>query len=807
MLQTTGVLALVLCSLLSVAPALGMNRDGELLLGFKRSIVSDPLAALADWNSDDATPCFWNGVACMGFPAVDNATASVASRVISLILPDSHLSGRVPPELGLLEHLRHLDLSGNAIYGTLPASILNVSELRILSLASNEISGDFPDVGRLSNLQVLNLSGNALEGAIPATLALLPRLTVVSVANNHLCGELTKGGFGKVEYLDMSSNLVNGTIPPDFDGRWLRYLNLSHNQLTGEIPPAFASEIPVNATVDLAFNHLTGAVPQVGAFASQKPQAFAGNPELCGKPLENLCTIPSTLYKPPDPTTEAPLASKSPPAFAVLPKNAEGDSPASVRKSQGRLRPAVVIAIAVGDLAGVGFLLAVFFYVYQTKKKKSGEHREEISQEHQPAEAAATECHVFGGLPCCLTKKGDEDHSDETSGESTSVETEAKERLHKGRERDDGDGGGGGTPPLPRQLKPQRATLVTVDGEPQLELETLLKASAFVIGATGSSIVYKAVLTDGTALAVRRIGEGGAVDRLKDFEAQVRGVAKFRHPNLLRLRGFYWGADEKLLIHDFASNGSLANVSFTKKLGSSALHLNWESRLRVARGLAKGLAYLHEKKATHGNIKPSNVLLDAEMEPKIADFGLERLISGDGVPRLSASARLFGTKRPAQSPSNPTELPSPALSGVTEVSPRASTSGTAAAAGLAAAARYQAPEKLKNLKPNAKWDVYSFGALLLELVAGRALSEAEIGQGAAGFVVEERNRILRMTDPAVRGEVEGREEALLRCFRLGFDCCSIAPHRRPSIKDAVLVLEKAALCSAAASTAFAIAES
>jgi hypothetical protein len=119
--------------------------------------------------------------------------------------------------------------------------------------------------------------------------------------------------------------------------------------------------------------------------------------------------------------------------------------------------------------------------------------------------------------------------------------------------------------PPQQQAPPAPATLVTVDGDGELEMETLLKASAYILGATGSSIVYKAVLADGTALAVRRIGESGGADKLKDFESQVRAVARFRHPNILRLRGFYWGADEKLLIHDYAPNGSLANIAFSSK--------------------------------------------------------------------------------------------------------------------------------------------------------------------------------------------------------------------------------------------------
>lgn len=110
---------------------------------------------------------------------------------------------------------------------------------------------------------------------------------------------------------------------------------------------------------------------------------------------------------------------------------------------------------------------------------------------------------------------------------------------------------------------------MTVDGEKQLELETLLKASAYILGATGSSIMYKAVLEDGTALAVRRIGES-RVQRFRDFETQVRVVSKLVHPNLVRICGFYWGADEKLIIYDFVPNGSLANARYREF--SSSLH-------------------------------------------------------------------------------------------------------------------------------------------------------------------------------------------------------------------------------------------
>lgn len=169
------------------------------------------------------------------------------------------------------------------------------------------------------------------------------------------------------------------------------------------------------------------------------------------------------------------------------------------------------------------------------------------------------------------------------------------------------------------------------------------------------------------------------------------------------------------------------------------------------------------------------------MEPVIGDFGLERLVPGDGSYGPGGSARQFGSKRSVLSTSSLPDLLAAA---------GASPCGSSSTSAFAPPPPYQSPESLKNLKPNAKWDIYSFGMVLLELIAGRVFSEVELCQWNAGFVVEERNRIRRMADPALRGDVEGKEEALLTCFKLGFACCSTAPQRRPLMKDAVQVLEK-----------------
>ncbi|KAF7071871.1 hypothetical protein CFC21_077107 [Triticum aestivum] len=754
--------------------AVALDQDGVLLLSFKSSLLADPLGSLSGWGYADPTPCAWNGIVCMAFPAT---SSSDQMRVVSVILPNEQLVGPISPELGRIEHLRHLDLSGNALNGTLPVDLFRAPELRILSLASNGITGGLPEqVGQLRSLRALNLAGNALSGAIPGNLTLLQNLTAVSLASNYFSGALPGGGFPALQVLDVSSNMLNGTLPVDFGGAALRYVNLSSNRLAGAIPPEMASHLPANVTIDLSFNKLTGAIPMVAPFVAQRTTAFAGNDKLCGRPLDSLCSDASaSAVDPPNGTA------KSPPALAAIPNNPTETMPGSGAPSSGggqgsRLKVATIIAIAAGDVAGIAILFAVFFYVYQVRKRKQ---RQEVARQRMGAavfkkpDPSDESPDVAGrSLSCCPGKKAGDDSDDtEEDVTDTSASFVAKEENHKA-----GEGA------VAAKKAKERSVLVTVGGEVELELETLLKASAYILGAAGDSIVYKAVLADGAALAVRRIGsEDAGVRRFSEFDAQMRAIAKLRHGNILRLRGFYWGPDEMLLIHDLAANGSLANASVKRKPGTPPMNLGWSARLRIARGVARGLAYLHDKKCVHGNVRPSNILLDADMEPLLADLGIHRLVRGAGDSRLKPAGR-FGSKRSAKS------LPdlSPPPPGAGGASPLA---GAGPSSSAEAAAHYQAPEAAKNpTKPSAKWDVYSFGMVLLELVAGRALTSVELCQWAAGE--GEGQQAFLLADAALRGEMEGREETLASCLRLGFACCAAAPGKRPAMKDVLQAIDR-----------------
>ncbi|KAH0900586.1 hypothetical protein HID58_040089 [Brassica napus] len=718
----------------------GLSPDGLLLMNFKSSVLVDPLSLLQTWNYNHETPCSWRGVSCNN-----------DSKVINLSLPNSHLLGSIHSDLGSLRSLQSLDLSNNSFNGPLPVSLFNGTELRSLDLSGNMISGEVPaSIGDLHSLQTLNLSDNALAGKLPANLVTLRNLTAVSLRSNYFSGEIP-GGWRDVQFLDLSSNLINGSLPPDFGGASLRYLNVSFNQISGEIPPEIGANFPINATVDLSFNNLTGSIPDSPVFLNQKSIFFSGNPGLCDDPCP-ISSSPSTISDADSPT--------STPAIAAIPNTISSNPVTNPTTQQTNrtprtgLRPGVITGIVIGDIAGIGILAVIFLYIYRRKKNIANninnKQREETTDTItlSPSSSSPDESRRFTKWSCLRKDPETTPSEDEESGYNADQ-----------RSRD------------------SEGTLVTVDGEKEMEIETLLKASAYILGARGASIMYKAVLEDGTVYAVRRLGETGLTQRrFKDFEANIRAIGKLVHPNLVRLRGFYWGTDEKLVIYDFVPNGSLVNPRYRKGGGaSSPYHLPWETRLKIAKGIARGLAYLHEKKHVHGNLKPSSILLGHDMEPRIGDLGLERLLTGEtSYSRAGGSSRIFGSKRSRGSSRDFSSIgptPSPSPSSLGPLSP------------------YCAPESFRSLKPSPKWDVFGFGMILLELLTGKVVSAEEVGLGI-GLTVEDGHHALRMVDVTIRGELHGKEDFLLGCLKLGYNCASPIPQKRPTMKESLAVLER-----------------
>lgn len=190
----------------------------------------------------------------------------------------------------------------------------------------------------------------------------------------------------------------------------------------------------------------------------------------------------------------------------------------------------------------------------------------------------------------------------------------------------------------------------------------------------------------------------------------------------------------------------------------------WLVRLSIMKGVAKGLAFLHEyspKKYVHGDLKPSNILLGHNMKPYIADFGLGRLATiAGGSPLVQSN-----------------HLPTDGQQQFSEVSDDfPATYGS----------NYQAPEALKLLKPSQKWDVYSYGVILLEMLSGRS-PVALMGTNDMDIVkwvqlcIEDHKALSDVLDPNLCQELE-HEEDIFAVLRIALACVHINPERRPSMR-------------------------
>ncbi|GJV95393.1 putative receptor-like protein kinase [Tanacetum coccineum] len=268
------------------------------------------------------------------------------------------------------------------------------------------------------------------------------------------------------------------------------------------------------------------------------------------------------------------------------------------------------------------------------------------------------------------------------------------------------------------------------------------------LGQGGFGAVYKGVLEDGEEIAVKRLADNsGQGDQ--EFKNEVVLVAKLQHRNLVRLLGFSIHGHERLLIYEFLPNASLDHFIFDPMKRTL---LNWEKRYKIIKGIAKGLLYLHEDsrlKIIHRDMKASNVLLDGEMNAKIADFGLARLFKLE--ESQADTSQIVGTHA------------------------------------------YMAPEYMRRGQFSVKTDVFSFGVLVLEMVAGQrnhGFQNGESIQNLLSFAWKrwENGTPSDMIDPTLKTGSAGSLRNIIRSIHIGLLCVQENVTDRPTMGSIVLML-------------------
>ncbi|CAL5444054.1 unnamed protein product [Camellia sinensis] len=266
------------------------------------------------------------------------------------------------------------------------------------------------------------------------------------------------------------------------------------------------------------------------------------------------------------------------------------------------------------------------------------------------------------------------------------------------------------------------------------------------LGKGSFGAVYKGTLCRGKRLiAVKRLHQKVVEEGEREFQAEMRAIGRKHHRNLVQLLGYCIEGSKRLLVYEYMSNGSLADLLFKSKRCP-----DWNERIRIALNVARGILYLHEECETpiiHCDIKPQNILMDELWNAKISDFGLAKFLMPD---QTSTFTEVRGTMG------------------------------------------YLAPEWQRNNPISVKADVYSYGIVLLEIVCCRRSLEVNVSTPEEVvlarwvyrcFAGRELNKLI------VEGDEEVDMQTLENMVKVGLWCIQDEPALRPSMKSVVLMLE------------------
>ncbi|KAF8775496.1 hypothetical protein HU200_004923 [Digitaria exilis] len=539
----------------------------------------DALNNLKNWGSGDPCTSNWTGIYC------DKIPSDSYLHVTEIQLFKMNLSGTLAPEVGLLSQLKTLDFMWNNLTGNIPKEVGNITTLKLIILNGNQLSGSLPDeIGYLVNLTRLQIDENNISGAIPKSFANLTSMKHLLVDNNNLSGPLPPelAETHSLQILSLRNCSLQGAVPdlsgiPNFG-----YLDLSWNQLKGDIPTnRLASAI---TTIDLSHNFLNGTVPP----------NFSGLPNLQLLDFQNnsFDTIPPA-FDPPKPVTVLlygnPVCTTSNAARAA---NLCQPKSLNIERFMWETGPRLNMHLKLFPdntnlfnltevvrltqvLAGWQITLSDVFGPYELLNITLGSYADEFpTVASSGLKRSALAGILVGSIVAAIA----------LSVLSTVFIMKKKQRKRR---------------TVSRGSLLSRFS-VKVDGVKCFTFEEMAAATgdfniSAQVGQGGYGKVYKGVLADGTAVAIKRAHQD-SLQGSKEFCTEIELLSRLHHRNLVSLVGYCDEEDEQ--------------------------------RLHIALGASKGILYLHteaDPPIFHRDVKASNILLDSKFVAKVADFGLSRL--------------------------------------------------------------------------------------------------------------------------------------------------------------------------------------
>lgn len=720
--------------------------------------------------------------------------------LVDLELSANRLVGKVPRELGKLKNLKLLELFYNLLDGEIPAELGNLTELVDLDMSANNFTGRIPEsISRLPKLQVLQLYHNALSGEFPAALANSTTLTILSLYDNLFTGEVPQhfGLSSALLALDLSENRFSGKLPPFLcSGGKLSYILLLQNMFSGELPDGYVKcqsvlrfrvnynqlegripqelfTLPHVSIIDLSYNHFSGPIPTTIGSARNLSELFMQSNKLSGLLPYEISTS-SNLVK---------LDLSNNLLYGPIPSEIGGLKSLNLLLLQGNKFNSSIPE----SLSSLKYLN----YLDLSNNLLIGKIPESLG-ELLPNSMNLSNNLLSGAIPLLFIKGGVLESflgnpglcvPTSLNSSNTSFQTCSHSYNHKKRNNIVwviGTSVGivivGLVLFIKRWFGNKKAVMEQDDHSlsssffsfdvksfhrlsfDQREIfEAMVEKN--IVGYGGSGAVYKIELSNGGVVAAKKLWShkhkhSVSEDKLvldKELKTEVETLGNIRHKNIVKLYCYFSSLDCSLLVYEYMPNGNLWHA-----LHGGKFVLDWPIRHQIALGIAQGLAYLHHDlmpPIIHRDIKSTNILLDIDYQPKVADFGIAKVLQARGGKDSSTTV-------------------------------------------IAGTYGYLAPEYAYSSKATTKCDVYSFGVVLMELITGKKPVEPEFGDNKnivywVSTKVETKEGAFEVLDKKVS---DSFKEDMIKVLRIAIRCTYSTPTLRPTMNEVVQLLIDADPC-------------